>query len=120
MTGLIRQVPLYSGLIPSLLCDTLQGGSLFALPLQVKGAFTRTYNKERHALPFAVPEGKKVVRRKASETSYFGEEEEEEEEEEEIVPVKPAPKARTSKAKAKVAGGSQGSKRDKGKGKGRA
>ena len=93
--------------------------ALLALLLQVKGAFTRTYNKERHALPFAVSEGKKVVRRKVSETLSFGEEEEEEEEEEDglAVPVKQAPKARPSKAKGKTgSGSSQGSKRGKGKG----
>ena len=91
---------------------------LFALPLQVKGAFTRTYNKERHALPFAVPEGKKVVRRKTSETSSFGDEEEEEEEEEEgaVLPVKQAPKARPSKGKTKAGGGSQEGRRSRVKG----
>ena len=81
--------------------------------MQVKGAFTRTYNKERHALPFAVPEGKKVVQRKTSETSSFGEEEEEESV---ALPVKQAPKARPSKGKTKAGGGSQEGRRNRVKG----
>ena len=38
---------------------------------QVKSAFTRTYNKASHVLPYSTLSGKKTARRKASESSQF-------------------------------------------------